>query len=58
MLGVPTVCSMGPEGSGLHSPEEYMIPSTLVPRCKIAALAALQAAEMFAPAPRVNPDLL
>ena len=58
VLGVPTVCSMGPEGSGLHSPEEYMIPSTLVPRCKIAALAALQAAEMFAPAPRVNPDLL
>lgn len=58
VLGVPSVCSMGPEGSGLHSPDEYMIPSTLVPRCTIAALAALQAAELFAPAPRVNPGVL
>ena len=54
VLGVPSVCSMGPEGSNLHSADEYMIPSTFVPRCKLAALAALQAAETFSPAPRVE----
>ena len=45
---------MGPEGSNLHSADEYMIPSTFVPRCKLAALAALPAAETFSPAPRVE----
>ena len=48
------MCSMGPEGSNLHSADEYMVPSTFVPRCKLAALAALQAAETFSPAPRVE----
>ncbi len=54
VLGVPSVCSMGPEGSNLHSADEYMIPSSFIPRCKLAALAALQAAETFGPARRVE----
>lgn len=54
VLGVPSICNMGPEGTNLHSPDEYMIPSTFVPRAKLAALTVLQAAETFAPAPRVN----
>ena len=48
-LGIPSICSMGPEGAGLHSPDEYLVPSTVLPRCKILALTAIQAAEAFAP---------
>ena len=44
----------GPEGSNLHSADEYMIPSTFVPRCKLAALTAIQAARAFAPAAKVS----
>ena len=54
VLGVPAICSMGPEGSNLHSADEYMIPSTFVPRCKLAALTAIQAARAFAPAAKVS----
>lgn len=46
-LGVPTICCMGPEGENIHSAQEYMLPSTLVPRCKLMALSALQAAKAF-----------
>lgn len=54
VLHVPALCSMGPEGANLHSPAEYMIPSTLIPRCKLAALTAVQAARVFAPAAKVS----
>ncbi len=46
-LGIPTICCMGPEGDNIHSVDEFMIPSTLVPRCKLIALTALQAAQTF-----------
>lgn len=46
-LGIPTICCMGPEGDHIHSIDEYMVPSTLVPRCKLIALSALQAAYTF-----------
>ena len=49
-LGVPTICCMGPEGDNIHSSDEYLIPSTILPRCKLIALTALQAAKHFAPA--------
>ena len=48
VLGVPSLCSMGPEGANLHADDEYLIPSTLIPRCKLAALTAIQAARVFA----------
>lgn len=54
VLHVPALCSMGPEGSNLHSAAEYMIPSTLIPRCKLAALTAVQAARAFPPAAKVS----
>lgn len=56
VLNVPTLCSMGPEGIGLHSPDEYLTVSTLVPRAKVLALTALQAARAFGPSPRVALD--
>lgn len=48
VLGVPAVCSMGPEGANLHAADEYLIPSTLLPRCKLSALTAIQASRIFA----------
>ena len=48
-LGIPSLCSLGPEGAGLHSPDEYLELSTILPRCKILALTAIQAARAFAP---------
>lgn len=52
VLHLPAICSMGPEGGGLHAVDEYMIPSTLLPRAKLAALTALQAARVFEPSPK------
>jgi len=52
VLGIPAVCNMGPEGWELHNPKEYMIPSTVLPRCSLLALTALQAAKVFKPAPK------
>lgn len=46
-LGIPTICCMGPEGDNIHSVDEFMIPSTLVPRCKLIALTALRAAAVW-----------
>lgn len=54
VLDLPTVCSMGPEGTGLHTPEEYIMPSTFLPRAKILALTALQAARHFSASPKVT----
>lgn len=47
VLNIPSVCSMGPEGEYLHSPEEYMIVSTFIKRCMLVALTAIQAAHKF-----------
>ena len=49
VLDLPTVCSMGPEGTGLHTETEYLIPSTILPRAMILALTSLQAGEVFLP---------
>lgn len=54
VLDLPTVCSMGPEGLELHSPDEYVIPSTFVPRAKILALTAIQAARHFPASQKVS----
>ena len=54
VLNLPTLCSMGPEGSGLHATDEYMVPSTFLPRAKLVALTAIQAARRFKPAPKVS----
>ena len=51
-LGIPTICCMRPEGENIHTAQEYMLPSTLLPRCKLMALSALQAARAFGHQPR------
>lgn len=56
ILDLPTVCSMGPEGTGLHAVDEYMVLSTFLSRSKIAALTALQAAHTFTASPKVRLD--
>lgn len=52
ILDLPVVCSLGPEGTGLHADDEYITPSTFLPRAKLVALAALQAARVFDASPR------
>ena len=47
VLGIPSICSMGPEGAELHSPSEYLSVDTVLPRCKMIALTAIQAARAF-----------
>lgn len=49
VLGIPSICSMGPEGAELHSPSEYLSVDTVLPRCKMIALTAIQAARRFPP---------
>lgn len=56
ILDLPVVCSMGPEGTGLHSPLEYIIPSTVLPKAKVLALSALMASKTFEPSARVALD--
>ena len=47
VLKIPSICSMGPEGGFLHNEKEYIIPSTIIPRCELIALASIQAADYF-----------
>ena len=54
ILNLPTLCSLGPEGTDLHSDAEYITPSTLLPRAKLVALTALQAAHAFDASPEVQ----
>ncbi|MDE6735515.1 MAG: M20 family metallopeptidase [Desulfovibrio sp.] len=54
VLDLPTLCNLGPEGIGLHSPDEYVTVSTLVPRAKVLALTALQAGHAFTASPKVD----
>ncbi len=53
-LGLPALCSLGPEGLGLHSETEYIMPSTIIPRAKLVALTALQAAHAFEAGPKAG----
>ena len=46
-LGLPTICCMGPEGEHIHTEQEFLRLSTLVPRAKLLALSALAAAARF-----------
>ena len=39
--GLPNVDTMGPCGGNIHSSNEFLIPESLVPRAKLAALAIL-----------------
>lgn len=47
VLNIPTICCMGPEGDNIHTPDEYLIPSTIVQRSKCIALTALYASKEF-----------
>lgn len=53
ILELPAICSLGAEGSGLHATDEYIVPSTFLPRAKLTALTALQAARTFDASPKV-----
>lgn len=44
VLGVPTICCMGPEGEHIHTDREYLVLSSLVPRARLLALSAVMAA--------------
>lgn len=39
LMGAPTVCSTGPCGAKVHSPDEFLLVNTLVPRAQAVALA-------------------
>lgn len=43
-LGVPTLDGLGPQGGGAHSPEEYLVVSSVVPRTALLALLMREAA--------------
>lgn len=51
VLGIPTICCMGPEGDNIHSDKEYMVLSSLVPRARLLALSAVMAARTNFSAP-------
>jgi len=41
-VGTPTICSVGPVGGKAHSPEEFLMLDSLVPRAQACARAILQ----------------
>lgn len=43
-LGIPTICCMGPEGDKIHSVDEHLVLSTIMPRIKLLALSFVVAA--------------
>jgi glutamate carboxypeptidase len=43
--GLPNIDTLGPAGGNIHSPAEYLIPSSLVPRTKLAASVLLSFAD-------------
>lgn len=47
-VGVPTVCGMGVQGEGNHTPEEYAKVESLYQRCVLAACAAYTLRDDFA----------
>jgi len=38
-VGTPTVCAVGPVGGKAHTPEEFLVVDSLVPRAQTLALA-------------------
>ena len=38
-IGTPTVCAVGPVGGKAHTPDEYLVVDSLVPRAQTLALA-------------------
>ena len=42
--GLPNIDTLGPRGGSIHSSDEYLIPSSLVPRAKLTALILLSLA--------------
>lgn len=52
VLGILSICNMGPEGTELHSPSEYLSVDTVLPRYKVVALTTIQATRTF-PSTRV-----
>lgn len=40
--GAPTLCGVGPVGGKAHTPEEYMLVSSFVPRTQVLALAIMR----------------
>lgn len=47
-VGTPTVCAVGPIGSRVHSPDEYIELGSIVPRAQILALTIMRSGEGFA----------
>lgn len=53
--GLPTVDTLGPVGGAIHSPDEYLDVTSLVPRAKLsAALLLSYASGRFTPPPRAE----
>jgi len=46
-MKLPSVCGMGPWGGGFHSEDEFLVISSLIPRCKMLALSILLAGQAF-----------
>ncbi len=44
-VGAPTICAVGPVGGKAHSPEEFLVVSSIVPRAKALALSILALGE-------------
>lgn len=42
--GLPNIDSLGPGGGSIHSPDEFLLVDSLVPRTKLAALVLLSLA--------------
>ncbi len=38
-VGAPTICAVGPVGGKAHTPEEYLVVDSMVPRAQSLALA-------------------
>ncbi len=47
-VGTPTVCAVGPIGSRVHSPDEYVELGSIVTRAQILALTIMRSGEGFA----------
>jgi glutamate carboxypeptidase len=44
-VGCPTICAVGPIGGNAHTPEEYLVVKSLVPRAQAMALAIMRLAD-------------
>ena len=46
MVGAPTVCGMGPQADGPHTPTEHGWVASYLPRCQLLAMALLHLREL------------